>query len=105
LLTIIADQGNENLRVIAGPTHGGQNLIMGTRARASMWRDLESKTIGVTPGTYGRILFFIAAEEGGADLRRVSLRNITVPRAWARPAPSSSPMPRFGVIGPLPWVS
>ena len=74
----IADQGIVNLRVIAGQLSGGQNLILRKGVQANSWRDLEGKTIGVVPGTYVRILFLIAAQEGGADLNKIKLVNVSV---------------------------
>jgi len=74
----IADQGIVNLRVIAGQLSGGQNLILRKGVQANTWKDLEGKTIGVVPGTYVRILFLIAAQEGGADLNKIKLVNVSV---------------------------
>lgn len=75
---ILADQGITNLRVIAGQQFGGQNLIMKKGVTANKWRDLEGKTIGVVPGTYVRVLFLIAAQEGGADINKLKLVNVSV---------------------------
>jgi ABC-type nitrate/sulfonate/bicarbonate transport system substrate-binding protein len=75
---IIADQGITNLRFIAGQQFAGQNLILRKGVTANAWRELEGKTIGVVPGTYVRALFFVAAQEGGADLNRIKLVNISV---------------------------
>lgn len=75
---IIADQGITTLRVIAGQQFGGQNLILRTGVVGNAWRDLEGKTIGVVPGTYVRVLFLIAAQEGGADLAKIKLVNVSV---------------------------
>ena len=75
---IIADQGITNLRLIAGQQFGGQNLVLRKGITANAWRDLESKTIGVVPGTYVRVLFLIAAQEGGADLNKINLVNVSV---------------------------
>ena len=75
---IVADQGITNLRLIAGQQFGGQNLILRKGVTASAWRDLEGKTIGVVPGTYVRVLFLIAAQEGGADLGKIKLVNVSV---------------------------
>lgn len=75
---IIADQGIPNLRLIAGQQFGGQNLILRKGVTANTWKELEGKTIGVVPGTYVRVLFFIAAQEGGADLNKIKLVNVSV---------------------------
>lgn len=75
---IMADQGITNVRFIAGQQFAGQNLILRKGVTASAWRDLEGKTIGVVPGTYVRVLFFIAAQEGGADLNKINLVNVSV---------------------------
>lgn len=75
---IIADQGVTNLRFIAGQQFGGQNLILRKGVTADTWKALEGKTIGVVPGTYARVLFLVAAQEGGADLEKVKLVNVSV---------------------------
>ena len=75
---ILADQGITNLRFVAGQQFAGQNLILRKGVTANTWRDLEGKTIGVVPGTYVRALFLIAAQEGGADLSKIKLVNVSV---------------------------
>ncbi len=75
---IIADQEITNLRMIAGQQFGGQNLILRKGVAANTWKELEGRTIGVVPGTYVRVLFFIAAQEGGADLSKIKLVNVSV---------------------------
>ena len=75
---IIADQGITNLRYIAGQQFGGQNLILRKGVTADTWKALEGKTIGVVPGTYARVLFLVAAQEGGADLEKIKIVNVSV---------------------------
>lgn len=75
---ILADQDITNLRFIAGQQFAGQNLILRKGVTANSWRELEGRTIGVVPGTYVRVLFFIAAQEGGADLNKIKLVNVSV---------------------------
>ena len=75
---IIADQEITNLRLVAGQQFGGQNLILRKGVQANTWKELEGKTIGVVPGTYVRALFLIAAQEGGADLNKIKLPNVSV---------------------------
>jgi ABC-type nitrate/sulfonate/bicarbonate transport system substrate-binding protein len=75
---IIADQGITNLRYIAGQQFGGQNLILRKNVTADTWKALEGKTIGVVPGTYARVLFLVAAQEGGADLEKIKIVNVSV---------------------------
>lgn len=75
---IIADQGITNLRYIAGQQFGGQNLILRKNVKADSWKALEGKTIGVVPGTYVRVLFLVAAQEGGADLEKIKIVNVSV---------------------------
>jgi len=75
---IIADQGITNLRYIAGQQFGGQNLILRKGVTAETWKELEGKTIGVVPGTYARVLFLVAAQEGGADLEKIKVVNVSV---------------------------
>jgi ABC-type nitrate/sulfonate/bicarbonate transport system substrate-binding protein len=75
---IIVDQEITNLRYIAGQQFGGQNLILRKGVTADSWKALEGKTIGVVPGTYARVLFLVAAQEGGADLEKIKLVNVSV---------------------------
>ena len=75
---IIADQGITNLRYVAGQQFGGQNLILRKNVMADTWKALEGKTIGVVPGTYARVLFLVAAQEGGADLEKIKIVNVSV---------------------------
>jgi ABC-type nitrate/sulfonate/bicarbonate transport system substrate-binding protein len=75
---VIADQGITNLRYIAGQQFGGQNLILRKNVTAESWKALEGKTIGVVPGTYARVLFLVAAQEGGADLEKIKIVNVSV---------------------------
>ena len=75
---IVADQGITNLRYVAGQQFGGQNLILRKGVTADQWKALEGKTIGVVPGTYARVLFLVAAQEGGADLSKIKLVNVSV---------------------------
>jgi ABC-type nitrate/sulfonate/bicarbonate transport system substrate-binding protein len=75
---IIADQGIANLRYIAGQQFGGQNLILRKNVTADSWKALEGRTIGVVPGTYARVLFLVAAQEGGADLEKIKIVNVSV---------------------------
>jgi len=75
---IIADQGIANLRYIAGQQFGGQNLILRKGVTAESWKALEGRTIGVVPGTYARVLFLVAAQEGGADLEKIKIVNVSV---------------------------
>lgn len=75
---IAADQEITNLRFIAGQQFGGQNLILRRGVTANTWKELEGKTIGVVPGTYVRVLFLVAAQEGGADLNKIKLVNVSV---------------------------
>ena len=75
---IIADQGITNLRYIAGQQFGGQNLLLRKNVTADNWKALEGKTIGVVPGTYARVLFLVAAQEGGADLEKIKIVNVSV---------------------------
>jgi ABC-type nitrate/sulfonate/bicarbonate transport system substrate-binding protein len=75
---MIVDQGITNLRYIAGQQFGGQNLVLRKNITADSWKALEGKTIGVVPGTYARVLFLVAAQEGGADLEKIKLANVSV---------------------------
>jgi ABC-type nitrate/sulfonate/bicarbonate transport system substrate-binding protein len=77
-LATVADQGITNLRYIVADQYGGQNIVLRTGVVANRWSDLEGKTIGVVPGTWARVLFLIAAKEGGADIGKINLLNVTV---------------------------
>ena len=56
----LLDSGVTNVKVIAGQLNGGSNIIIRKGVTANTWKDLEGKTIGVTPGTYARIEFIIS---------------------------------------------
>jgi ABC-type nitrate/sulfonate/bicarbonate transport system substrate-binding protein len=77
-MSTVADQGISNLRYIAADQYGGQNLVMKVGVEPTKWSDLEGKTIGVVPGTWARVMFFIAAKEGGADLSKIKMNNVSV---------------------------
>lgn len=96
---MIVDQSITNLKVIAGQVFGGQNLIMKTGVKADSWKELEGKKIGVVPGTYARVLFMIAAEQGGADLSKVQILNISA-GATAMEALSKGDVDGFVLFSP-----
>jgi sulfonate transport system substrate-binding protein len=73
----ILDQSADNLRVVAGMLWGGSNIVIRTGVKVDDWKDLEGKTLGVTPGTYAYILFRIAAREHGANADRMNLVNLS----------------------------
>ena len=77
-MATVADQGIPNLRYIAADQYGGQNLVMRTGVNVATWSGLEGKNIGVVPGTWARVLFLIAAKEGGADIGKIKLTNVSV---------------------------
>jgi ABC-type nitrate/sulfonate/bicarbonate transport system substrate-binding protein len=77
-MATVADQGIANLRYIAADQYGGQNLVMKTGVNPSKWAELEGKNIGVVPGTWARVMFLIAAKEGGADIAKIKLTNVSV---------------------------
>lgn len=76
--TVFADQGTTNLRYIAGQVFGGQNIVLRKDVKAESWKDLEGRTIGVVPGTWVYVLFLIAAQEGGADLSKITTAKVSV---------------------------
>lgn len=77
-MATIADQNISNLRYIFANQYGAQNLVMRSGVEVSKWSDLEGKSIGVVPGTWARVQFLIAAKEGGADIGRIKLVNVSV---------------------------
>lgn len=77
-MATVADQNIANLRYIAANQYGAQNLVMRTGVKADKWSDLEGKKIGVVPGTWARVEFLIAAKEGGADVGKIGLFNVSV---------------------------
>lgn len=76
-MATVADQGITNLRYIVADQYGGQNIVLRTGVLARRWSEIEGKSIGVVPGTWARVLFLIAAKEGGADIGKINLVNIT----------------------------
>lgn len=76
-MATLADQKITNLRYIAADQYGAQNLVMRKGVEPTRWADLEGRKIGVVPGTWARVQFLIAAKEGGADLSRIGLINVS----------------------------
>ncbi|MBI3758500.1 MAG: ABC transporter substrate-binding protein [Deltaproteobacteria bacterium] len=74
---VLAEQKISNVKIIAGASVGGQNLIMRKGVELRSWKELEGKRIGRPPGTYVMILFALAAQEFGVDLAKVNLINTT----------------------------
>jgi ABC-type nitrate/sulfonate/bicarbonate transport system substrate-binding protein len=74
---MLADQGVNNVKVIAGLYSDGQNLIMRKGVDLPSWKDLEGKKIGRPPGTYANILFTLAAGVNGVDLGKVNIVDTT----------------------------
>lgn len=77
-MATIADQNINNLRYIFANQYGAQNLVLRKGVEAAKWADLEGKKIGVVPGTWARVQFLIAAKEGGADIGKINLINVSV---------------------------
>jgi sulfonate transport system substrate-binding protein len=77
-MATVADQNIGNLRYIFANQYGAQNIVLRTGVQASKWSDLEGKKIGVVPGTWARVQFLIAAKEGGADVGKIELVNVSV---------------------------
>lgn len=77
-MATIADQNIGNLRYIFANQYGAQNLVLRKGVEAAKWADLEGKKIGVVPGTWARVQFLIAAKEGGADIGKINLVNVSV---------------------------
>lgn len=75
---IIADQSISNVRVIAGQLFGGANFVLRKGVTAASWKDLAGKRIGLVPGTYTQLIFLVAAQEGGAELDKINIVNISV---------------------------
>lgn len=71
----LLDSGVTNVKVVAGMLWGGSNIVLRKGVTANSWKELEGKTIGVSPGTYARIEFLIAAKTAGADLSKINLVN------------------------------
>jgi len=77
-MATIADQNIGNLRYVFANQYGAQNLVLRKGVEAARWSDLEGKKIGVVPGTWARVQFLIAAKEGGADIGKINLVNVSV---------------------------
>jgi sulfonate transport system substrate-binding protein len=74
---VMAEQGVQTVKVIAGLYLGGQNLIMRKGVELRSWKDLEGKRIGRAPGTYAQVLFILAARANGVDVSKINLVNVT----------------------------
>ncbi len=98
--TVIANLGITNLRYIAGQVFAGQNIVMRKKVKVSSWKDLEGKTIGVVPGTWVYVLFLIAAQEGGADLKKVKTVKVSV-GATAQEALKRGDIDGFVLFAPM----
>jgi ABC-type nitrate/sulfonate/bicarbonate transport system substrate-binding protein len=77
-MATVSDQNITNLRYIAANQYGAQNIVMRKGVEVNKWSELEGKSIGVVPGTWGRVQFLIAAKEGGADVGKINLVNVSV---------------------------
>lgn len=77
-MSTVADQNISNLRYIAANQYGAQNLVMRKGVEVNKWSELEGRNIGVVPGTWARVQFLIAAKEGGADVGKIKLINVSV---------------------------
>lgn len=97
---IIISNGVENLRFVAGQQWGGQNLVVREDSGITDWEDLPGKTIGVAPGTYARVLFFIAAEQHGIDIGTIDLLNIEAAGATALQALERGDLDGFVLFSP-----
>jgi ABC-type nitrate/sulfonate/bicarbonate transport system substrate-binding protein len=73
----MADQGVDNVKIVAGAFTASQNLVARTGTEINDWSDLEGKTVGVVPGSYAYIMFLVAAREHRVNLNRVTLTNIS----------------------------
>jgi sulfonate transport system substrate-binding protein len=73
----MAEQNVGTVKIIAGMSVSGQNLIMRKGVEINSWKDLEGKKIGRPPGTYVSILFALAAQTNNVDLSKVDLVNTT----------------------------
>jgi sulfonate transport system substrate-binding protein len=73
----MAEQNVGTVKIIAGMSVWGQNLIMRKGVELNSWKDLEGKKIGRPPGTYVSILFALAAQTNNVDLSKVDLVNTT----------------------------
>src|ERR1700722_12054162 len=73
----MAEQNVGTVKIIAGMSVSGQNLIMRKGVELNSWKDLEGKKIGRPPGPYVSILFALAAQTNNVDLSKVDLVNTT----------------------------
>jgi ABC-type nitrate/sulfonate/bicarbonate transport system substrate-binding protein len=97
---MLADQGVNNVKVIAGLYSDGQNLIMRKGVDLPSWKDLEGKKIGRPPGTYVGILFTLAARVNGVDLSRVNILDTTASGTTELQALKNGDLDGFLMWGP-----
>jgi ABC-type nitrate/sulfonate/bicarbonate transport system substrate-binding protein len=69
----MADNGINNIKLIAGSSTGGQGLILrkGLNAKVHTWKDLEGLKIGVAPNGGAHNIFRTLAKQKGVDLSKI----------------------------------
>ena len=69
----MADNSIENIKLIAGSSTGGQDLIVrkGLNAKIKGWKDLEGLKIGVAPNGGAHIIFQTLVKQNGVDLKKI----------------------------------
>lgn len=76
-VAILADQGATGIKMTAGVSRAGQNLVVRKGSGITDWADLKGKKIGVIPGSYAQVLFLIAAQQHGINPSSIDLVNVT----------------------------
>jgi len=72
-IATLADKNLSSLKVVAGFSLGGQNIVVRKDINATSWKDLEGKTVGSPLSTGTGIMLQIALLESGADMSKVKL--------------------------------
>jgi len=72
-IATMASENLSSLKVVAGYSLGGQNIVMRNDENVSNWKDLEGKTVGAPLSTGTGIMLQIALLESGADMSKVHL--------------------------------
>lgn len=106
LLAVIASAGNWHSSIPARAGEGDLKLVRVTLARSLsapfIWASTRSRRkIGRPPGTYGSILFTLAAEINTVDLSKVNLVNTTAAGPAELQALKNSDLDSFVLWSPV----
>jgi ABC-type nitrate/sulfonate/bicarbonate transport system substrate-binding protein len=74
-IATLAASGPKNIKVIAGYSLGGQEMVLRNEVKARKWAGLEGKTIGAPLFTAAGIMLQIAMDIGHANKAKIKVAN------------------------------